>query len=76
VLRRFFFFLLAVVAIVMVSQPDWATGVANFLGVGGGIDLIAYCLIFLWLGSYSHVQEMDAHLTKLTQDIDRLGAKK
>lgn len=80
VMDRIFFFLFAVVAIVMVLQPDWATRIADFLGVGRGADLVVYLgfsgLAFLWLGIYTRLREMDVRLTELARHIAQLRAEK
>jgi hypothetical protein len=79
-LDRVFFFLLAVVAVVMVLRPDWATAVANFFGVGRGADLLVYLgisgLAFLWLGLYTRQREMDVRLTELARRLAISQAEK
>lgn len=82
---RVLFTLLAVAAVVMVIQPEWANAVAHFLGVGRGADLVAYLgisgLAFLWLGLYSRQRELDVRLTELARrlamlEAENLGTKK
>ena len=79
-LDRLLFFALALLAIVMVLQPEWANAVAAFLGVGRGADLLVYLgfsgLAFLWLGLYARQREMDARLTELARRLAKLGAEK
>lgn len=78
-LDRFVFFLLGVVAVVMVARPDWANAVAHFLGVGRGADLVTYLgisgLAFLWLGLYTRQREMDVRLTELARRMAILQAE-
>lgn len=77
---RVLFTLLAVVAVVMVIQPEWANAVAHFLGVGRGADLVVYLgisgLAFLWLGLYSRQRELDVRLTELARRLAMLEAEK
>jgi hypothetical protein len=79
-LDRVLFFVLAVVAVIMVLRPDWANDVANFFGVGRGADLLVYLgisgLAFLWLGLYTRQREMDARLTELARRLAVMGAEK
>ena len=79
-LDRILFFILAVVAVAMVLQPEWANAVAEFLGVGRGADLLVYLglsgLAFLWLGLYARQREMDIRLTELARRLAKLGAEK
>lgn len=79
-LDRVIFFVLAVAAVVMVLQPEWANAVAVFLGVGRGADLLVYLgfsgLAFLWLGLYTRQREMDVRLTELARRLAKLGAEK
>ena len=79
-LDRVLFFVLAVIAVVMVVRPDWANGVAHFLGVGRGADLVVYLgisgLAFLWLGLYTRQREMDVRLTELARRLAILQAEK
>lgn len=79
-LDRLLFFLLALIAVVMVIRPDWASGVAHFLGVGRGADLVVYLgitgLAFLWLGLYTRQRELDVRLTELTRRLAMLEAEK
>ncbi|MEX2143799.1 MAG: DUF2304 domain-containing protein [Anaerolineales bacterium] len=79
-LDRILFFVLALVAVVMVVQPEWANAVAEFLGVGRGADLLVYVgfsgLAFLWLGLYARQREMDVRLTELARRLAQLGAEK
>jgi len=78
-LDRFVFFLLGVVAVVMVARPDWANAVAHFLGVGRGADLVTYLgisgLAFLWLGLYTRQRELDVRLTELARRMTILQAE-
>jgi hypothetical protein len=77
---RLLFFLLAVSAVIMIARPDWASDIANFLGVGRGADLVLYLgitgLAFLWLGLYTRQREMDVRLTKLARRLAILQAEK
>ncbi len=77
---RLIFFLLAMAAIVLIAQPDLATDVAHFLGVGRGADLVVYLglsgLAFLWLGLYSRQREMDVRLTELARRMAVLEGEK
>jgi hypothetical protein len=70
-LDRAVFFVLVLLAVVMVARPDWANAVANFLGVGRGADLVTYLgisgLAFLWLGLYTRQRELDLRLTELAR---------
>jgi len=79
-LDRVLFFVLAVLAVIMVVRPDWANDVAHFLGVGRGADLVVYLgitgLAFLWLGLYTRQREMDVRLTELARRLAILQAEK
>jgi len=79
-LDRVLFFVLAVVAVIMVLRPDWANDVAHFLGVGRGADLLVYLgitgLAFLWLGLYTRQREMDVRLTELSRRLALMGTEK
>ena len=79
-LDRLIFFVLAVVAIALVVQPEWANELAHYLGVGRGADLLVYVgfsgLAFLWLGLYTRQREMDVRLTDLARRIALLQAEK
>lgn len=72
-LDRVIFFALAMLAVVMVARPDWASDVAHFLGVGRGADLLVYVgftgLAFLWLSLYTRQREMDVRLTELARRL-------
>ncbi len=79
-LDRTVFFLLIVVAMLMVLRPDWANGVANYLGVGRGADLVTYLgisgLAFLWLGLYTRQRDLDVRLTELARRLTILQAER
>lgn len=72
-LDRVVLFVIAVLAVVMVAQPDWANAVANFVGVGRGADLLTYLgmsgLGFLWLRMYVRQREMEVRLTELARQL-------
>src|SRR3989304_4103992 len=78
-LDRFVFFLLGVVAVVMVARPDWANAVAHFLGVGRGADLVTYLgisgLAFFLLGLYTRQRELHVRLTELARRMTILQAE-
>ncbi|MCW5875505.1 MAG: DUF2304 domain-containing protein [Anaerolineales bacterium] len=70
-LDRMLLSLLALGAVILVVRPDWATALAQLLGVGRGADLVFYLglsgLAFLWMGLYSRQREMDVRLTELAR---------
>jgi hypothetical protein len=78
-LDRAAFFLLVMVAVLMVLRPDWANNVANYLGVGRGADLVSYLgisgLAFLWLGLYTRQRDLDVRLTELARRLTILQAE-
>lgn len=78
-LDRAIFFLLVVLAVMMVLRPDWANDVAHYLGVGRGADLVTYLgitgLAFLWLGLYTRQRELDQRLTELARRLSILQAE-
>ncbi len=78
-LDRTVFFLLVVVAMLMVLRPDWANDIANYLGVGRGADLVTYLgisgLAFLWLGLYTRQRDLDVRLTELARRLTILRAE-
>jgi hypothetical protein len=79
-LDRAIFFLIAAAAIVMVAQPEWATTVAQIVGVGRGADLVAYLgisgLAFLWLRLYVRQRDMETKLTELGRQLAIKRAEK
>lgn len=78
-LDRTVFFLLVVVALLMVLRPDWANAVAHYVGVGRGADLVVYLgisgLAFLWLGLYTRQRDLDVRLTELARRLTILQAE-
>ncbi|MEX1071977.1 MAG: DUF2304 domain-containing protein [Anaerolineales bacterium] len=78
-LDRLVFFALVAIAVVMVARPDWASALANWLGVGRGADLVTYLgisgLVFLWLGLYTRQRELDVRLTELARRLTILQAE-
>lgn len=70
---RVVLFAIALVAIVMIAQPDWANAIANAVGVGRGADLVTYLGIsglgFLWLRLYIRQRELEAQLTDLARQL-------
>jgi hypothetical protein len=59
--------------IAMVVAPDWTNTVANFVGVGRGVDLFFYLAIvgfaFAVLVLYSKIRDLEQHLTQLVRTI-------
>lgn len=78
-LDRAVFFLIAAVGLVMIIRPDWASYLANVLGVGRGADLVTYLgvsgLAFLWLRLYTRQRDLEEHLTELARNLSILRAK-
>lgn len=66
-------FLIALAAILMIAQPEWANGIANAVGVGRGADMVTYLGIsglgFLWLRLYIRQRELEAQLTELARQL-------
>ena len=64
--------------IIAVAFPDFTTRVANFLGIGRGVDLLLYGLIVVFIGyaitSSVRVRRMDRDLTILARKIALLEA--
>ncbi len=77
---RLVFVLIGLIAVVLVTRPDWATAAAHFLGVGRGADLVTYLglagLGFLWLQLYTRQRELEEELSELNRQIAILKAKK
>ncbi|MQC26604.1 MAG: DUF2304 domain-containing protein [Chloroflexi bacterium] len=77
---RLFFLMIGASAGVLVAKPEWATAIANALGVDRGADLVNYLgllgLGFLWLVLYTRQREIDDRLTDLARKMALLEAKK
>ncbi|UXY15538.1 DUF2304 domain-containing protein [Chitiniphilus purpureus] len=70
----------SVTAIILVLKPDFATDVANKVGVGRGTDLLLYCffivgvLLALFVGLY--LKKVHDQLTELARKLALLDVKK
>lgn len=64
---------LAVIAVTSIIDPDIPQGMANFLGVARGTDLLLYGLIVVFvltsLGLYFRLSETDQHLRRLVRSL-------
>ena len=73
VIDRLIVIALALVGAAMILAPDWTSTVANFLGVGRGVDLFFYLAIvgfaFAGLVLYSKLRDLDEKLTELVRTI-------
>jgi hypothetical protein len=65
--------------VTLIARPDWATVLAQRLGVGRGADLVAYLglsgLGFLWLQLYTRQKALDERLTELARKMAILEAE-
>jgi hypothetical protein len=70
---------LALAGLILVARPDWATLIANFLGVTRGADLVTYIslvgLAFLWLSLYTRQRRLEEKLTDMARQLAMLGAE-
>lgn len=76
---RLVFIAIVASGVLLVAKPDWATAIAQTLGVGRGADLVAYLglsgLGFLWLQLYTRQRELDEKLTDLARKLAILDAE-
>jgi hypothetical protein len=72
-LDRLTVLLFAAVGIVMTVAPDFTTRIANFVGVGRGVDLFFYLTIlglaFMCLLLYSKIRDLESTITDLTRVV-------
>lgn len=65
--------------VAFVACPDYATKLANRLGVGRGTDLLLYLSLlgagFIFMLLYSWIRELQEKLTRLTREIALLEAR-
>ncbi len=77
---RIIFLAIGLSAALMVARPDWATAIAQFLGVGRGADLLTYLGLsgmgFLWLQLYTRQRSQKEEITELVRRMAILEAKK
>ena len=68
-----FLLLLSSSSLVLIGNPDLATIVANFLGVGRGTDLLVYLLfivvVFVLVGNLVRFRNLDRLVTTLARKI-------
>ena len=66
------FCVMGLAAIVFILFPDYATRIANMLGVGRGTDLLLYVLVLvfwmIFLRLYVRIRELETTLTQLIRD--------
>ncbi|UCH84372.1 MAG: DUF2304 domain-containing protein [Candidatus Latescibacterota bacterium] len=78
-LDRLIVLLFAAVGIVMTVVPDLTTRIANFVGVGRGVDLFFYLtllgLAFMCLLLYSKIRDLEATITDLARAVAIKKAK-
>ncbi|UCG52130.1 MAG: DUF2304 domain-containing protein [Candidatus Latescibacterota bacterium] len=78
-LDRVIVLVFAAIGIVMTVIPDFTTTVANFIGVGRGVDLFFYLAIlglaFMCLLLYSKIRDLEASITDLTRTVATKGAR-
>jgi hypothetical protein len=76
---RLVFIAILASGVALVARPDWATAVAQRLGVGRGTDLVTYLglsgLGFLWLQLYTRQRQQDERLTELARKLAILEAE-
>jgi len=78
-LRAFLFELVVLIGLlVIVLRPDWLTALAQFAGIGRGVDLVIYpALVWLFreavLGRVRYYNH-DAQITKLTRHLAKIEA--
>lgn len=64
--------LLALLGSAMVMVPEATTVVANWLGVGRGVDLVIYLMLlllsFVWLMLFSRQREMQSTITEIVRE--------
>jgi hypothetical protein len=68
---KIFIFLLAIIGIVFVIDPEMTNKIAHFLGVGRGADLIFYLAIlgfsYLIIILYSKIKKLEERLADLVR---------
>lgn len=73
-------FLFAIIALIFILFPDSSNHVANWLGVGRGVDLLSYLLslafIYLILRSYVREKEEQKKIVQLARRLAILEANK
>lgn len=64
--------LLALIGSAMVMVPEATTVVANWFGVGRGVDLVIYLMLlllsFVWLMLFSRQREMQSTITEIVRE--------
>lgn len=72
-LTKILIFPILLAGVVATWKPEWSTGLANFLGVGRGADLLLYVWVLFSVLSYITLFEGAFHqkrqLTKITRKL-------
>lgn len=72
-IRRLLLVMFAFAAAVSIFLPDLLTGIAQFLGIGRGTDLVLYALIFCFFvfmaTTYQRFRQAEFALTRLARRI-------
>src|SRR5688500_936543 len=80
VFNMLFFVVLFMLGIIFVINPDITTKIAEFVGVGRGVDLVIYLLLlvffFLFIALFYKSRNIDKTLIELVRKIAIKEAKK
>lgn len=72
-LRKLSIFVIVITMLIFAIQPDWSTGVAHWVGISRGVDLLFYLshltLLFVAFVYFLKFKRMEARLTKLVRQI-------
>jgi hypothetical protein len=59
--------------LLMAIMPELSNAIAHTVGVGRGVDLVMYLsiigLMFLWIGTYTRVRELETQQTRLVRSL-------
>jgi hypothetical protein len=59
--------------LLMAIMPELSNSIAHTVGVGRGVDLVMYLsiigLMFLWIGTYTRVRELETQQTRLVRSL-------
>ena len=78
-LDRMTVLVIAASGMVLVAVPEWANKLANLVGVGRGVDLLFYIIIFglgfFSLVLFSKIRDLEGRITELTRSVALQNAK-
>jgi hypothetical protein len=59
--------------LLMVMMPELSNRIAHVVGVGRGVDLVMYLsiigLMFLWIGTYTRIRDLETQQTRLVRSL-------